>query len=79
MPFRDAHGVAGKCVAAAEDKGCSLSELTYEDYNGIHSAFEEDITKIWDFETSVDQYSATGGTGRTSVQGQIDALKVLLA
>ena len=42
----------------------------------IHSAFEEDITKIWDFETSVDQYNATGGTGRISVQGQIDALKV---
>lgn len=79
VPFREAHGLAGKAVALAEEKNCSLQELTLEDYKSIHSAFEADVSEVWNFENSTSQYSASGGTSRAAVQGQIDELKGFLA
>ena len=35
VPFRAAHGVAGECVALAEKKGCSLSDLTVQDMKSV--------------------------------------------
>lgn len=78
IPFREAHGLAGQAVALAEQKNCTLKDLTVADYQGIHSAFEADVTKTWDFENSVDQYSATGGTARVAVEKQIRDLRTIL-
>ena len=55
VPFRTAHGLAGKAVALAEAKGCTLADLTLADYQGIHPSFEADVAKVWDFENSTDQ------------------------
>ena len=57
-----AHHKAGEAVALAEEKGCTLSELTVADYAGIHELFTDDVTKIWDFEVSVDQVNAYPGS-----------------
>ena len=32
-------------------------------YSVFSDLFEEDVMNIWDYETSVNQYNATGGTG----------------
>ena len=37
--------------------------------------FEDDVQTVWDYEHSVEQYQATGGTSRASVQEQIQQLK----
>lgn len=37
--------------------------------------FEEDVSDVWDYEHSVEQYTAEGGTAKSSVQGQINKLQ----
>jgi len=42
----------------------------------VHSPlFEEDVSKVWDYEHSVEQYSAEGGTAKSSVEKQISKLQ----
>eukprot|EP00041_Stephanoeca_diplocostata_P030088 m.902058 g.902058 ORF g.902058 m.902058 type:complete len:191 (-) comp23689_c3_seq23:1060-1632(-) len=66
VPFREAHKLAGKAVAMAEEKDCALEDLTTNDYKSIHPKFDDDVAKVWDFENSTDQYTATGGTAKTA-------------
>jgi argininosuccinate lyase len=40
--------------------------------------FEADISGVWNYENSVDQYSVYGGTGRSSVLQQIDKIQQFL-
>lgn len=37
--------------------------------------FEEDVSEVWDYENSVEQYTAEGGTSRVAVQEQVTKLK----
>ncbi|KAL8584782.1 hypothetical protein ACOMHN_035701 [Nucella lapillus] len=74
VAFREAHSKAGECVALAEKKGCSLSDLTPSDLKSVHHHFGEDVSSVWNYRHSVDQYTAAGGTGLTSVQQQISDL-----
>lgn len=37
--------------------------------------FEDDVSEVWDYEHSVEQYSAEGGTAKSSVEGQINKLQ----
>lgn len=37
--------------------------------------FEEDVSDVWDYEHSVEQYTAEGGTAKDSVQKQINKLQ----
>lgn len=79
VPFREAHGLSGKCVALAEQKACQINKLSLEDFKGISEQFGEDVTQIWNFETSVEQYNTFGGTGSQSVQQQLAKFKEWLA
>jgi len=73
VPFRKGHELSGKCVALAEDKKCSLSDLKYEDFKTISSDFQPDVLNLWNYEASVQQYQADGGTSKEAVQRQIAA------
>lgn len=75
VPFREAHSLSGEAVQAAETKGCLLNELTLNDLKQISPLFEEDVNEVWDYEHSVEQYSAEGGTAKSSVEGQIYKLQ----
>ena len=37
--------------------------------------FEEDVSEVWDYEHSVEQYTAEGGTAKSSVEEQINKLQ----
>jgi len=42
----------------------------------VHSPlFKEDVSEVWDYEHSVEQYSAEGGTAKSSVEKQINKLQ----
>lgn len=75
VPFREAHGLSGAAVHAAETKGCPLNELTVEDLKEVSPLFEEDVSEVWDYEHSVEQYTAEGGTAKSSVEEQINKLQ----
>lgn len=74
VPFREAHSLSGCAVKLAEDKQCLLSELKFSDLATISSKFDEDVTSVWNFQRSVEQYQSTGGTSLNSVENQIKLL-----
>ncbi|KAK8733992.1 hypothetical protein OTU49_006289 [Cherax quadricarinatus] len=71
MAFRSAHGKAGEVVKLSEELGCALSQLTLDQLTKISPLFEDDVSSVWNYEHSVEQYKATGGTALTSVNTQI--------
>ncbi|KAK8380965.1 hypothetical protein O3P69_008110 [Scylla paramamosain] len=78
MAFRTAHGKAGEVVRLSEDLGCPFSELPLDQLTKISSLFTEDVSSLWNFEHSVEQYSAIGGTALASVNLQITQAKEFL-
>lgn len=78
VPFRETHHIAGAAVRLAEDKGCTLSELTATDLRALHPAFDESVQSVWDFETSVERKDVVGGTSKSAVQQQIEELQKLV-
>lgn len=79
VPFRQAHGLSGACVTMAEKKQCLLPDLSLEDLQSISSHVDSDIADLWNYENSVDQYKAFGGTGKVSVLQQLQKLNTWLA
>ncbi|MBN3308281.1 ARLY lyase, partial [Amia calva] len=75
MPFREAHGCSGKAVFLAESKSVPLNQLTVEDLRTVSPLFGSDVAAVWDYGSSVEQYSAAGGTARSSVMAQIQQLR----
>uniref|UniRef100_A0A665TYB1 Arginosuccinase n=1 Tax=Echeneis naucrates TaxID=173247 RepID=A0A665TYB1_ECHNA len=78
MPFREAHGVSGKAVFMAESKNIPLNQLTLEDLTTLSPLFGGDVASVWDYRSSVEQYSAPGGTAKNSVTAQVEHLRVWL-
>jgi len=75
VPFREAHGIAGQCVALAEKEGVHLSQLSHQQFVSVSPLFNSDITTIWNYQKSVEQYTAQGGTAKSSVQRQVTLLR----
>lgn len=75
MPFREAHGIAGKAVFMAESKNISLNQLSVEDLSSISPLFGSDVSSVWDYTRSVEQYSVPGGTAKSSVTAQVEHLR----
>lgn len=78
MPFRQAHEASGKAVRAAETQGVALSQLSLRELQNISPLFSGDVSRVWDYGHSVEQYSALGGTARCSVDWQIGQVRALL-
>jgi argininosuccinate lyase len=62
----------------AEERKCSMSELSLGDLKSLHKDFDADVMEIWDFEKSVETRSSLGGTSRKTVVLQIEAIKAKL-
>ncbi|XP_055004920.1 argininosuccinate lyase isoform X2 [Boleophthalmus pectinirostris] len=75
VPFREAHGISGKAVFTAESRNIALNQLTVEDLSSVSPHFGEDVAAVWDYRSSVEQYSAPGGTAKSSVLAQIEHLR----
>ncbi|XP_072868749.1 argininosuccinate lyase isoform X2 [Chlorocebus sabaeus] len=78
MPFRQAHEASGKAVFMAETKGVALNELSLQELQTISPLFSGDVSCVWDYGHSVEQYGALGGTARSSVDWQIRQVRALL-
>jgi len=77
VPFREAHGMAGKAVRVAAEKGISLNELSLNEWQAI-GPFEADVVQVFDPMKSVESRNATGGTSPQSVKNQIKQAKSTL-
>ncbi|XP_064379413.1 argininosuccinate lyase-like isoform X1 [Dromaius novaehollandiae] len=78
MPFRQALTASGKAIHLAETKGITINNLTLEDLKSISPLFASDVSQVFSFINSVEQYTAVGGTAKSSVTAQIEELRELL-
>ncbi|NXK10738.1 ARLY lyase, partial [Herpetotheres cachinnans] len=78
MPFRQAHVASGKAVHLAESKGMTINNLSLDDLKSISPLFGSDVSQVFNVVNSVEQYTAMGGTAKSSVTAQIEQLRELL-
>lgn len=52
--------------------------LTFEQLQSVDSRFEKDVLEVFDYQKSVEMRSASGGTSRSAVLEQIEAIKKTL-
>ena len=78
VPFRQSHHIAGQVVQEAERRSAPLRALTLADLQRIYPGFNADALSVWDFERSVEQRRAPGGTAREAVLAQIVQARALM-
>ncbi|EGP83052.1 unnamed protein product [Zymoseptoria tritici ST99CH_1A5] len=79
VPFRETHHISGRVVALSESEGKPMDTLTFEQLRSVDSRFEKDVLGVFDYQKSVEMRSAKGGTSRSAVMEQIEAVKKILA
>ena len=71
MPFRAAYKLTGSLVAECIRTGQVLETVPLERYRELSDLFEQDIYEAIDLKTCVEKRISEGGTGKASVQAQI--------
>jgi len=79
MPFREAHGCAGRAVTYALGEGRELHELTLNELKSFSSLFENDIYTALTPKAMIDRRRSHGGTAADNVAGQISRARQQLA
>jgi len=79
MPFREAHGVAGKVVRVAEEKQLALDQLPLEVLRELDARFESDVVDIFQVEAALDRRNSLGGTAPSAVRAQLKAAEEKLS
>jgi argininosuccinate lyase len=74
VPFREAHGVVGRLVKLCEQRKCALSELSLQDLQAEHPAFESDAVGMT-VQSALDARNVLGGTAPTQVAAALDQAK----
>lgn len=76
VPFRETHHISGEAVAFAENNNLSgIDKITVEQYKTIDDRFGDDVVDVFDFDQSVERRTAIGGTAKSAVLKQLDALE----
>jgi len=79
VPFREAHGLAGRAVKKAIELGVSLDRLPASEWKAISPLIEEDVASVFDFTASVNRRSVIGGTGSAAVKEQLEHAKRVMS
>lgn len=79
VPFRDAHHITGRVVAAAETKNCGLDGLTIEDLKAVDARIDSRVFKVLSVEKSVASRTSYGGTAPKNVLAQVKRWKEQLS
>ena len=79
VPFREAHGLAGRAVKRAIELQVGLDQLPGYEWKAISPLIEEDVTSVFDFTASVDRRSALGGTAREAVKRQLEEARRVMS
>ena len=70
MPFRDAHHVTGKIVAAASKTGVALDALPLKTMQAVEPKITKDVFGVLSVESSVKSRVSYGGTAPKNVRAQ---------
>jgi argininosuccinate lyase len=75
VPFREAHGIAGRAVAYAVGQGKELHELSLTELRQISGQIGKDVFEFLDIRKSVDRRGSFGGTATENVKTAIAAAR----
>ena len=75
MPFRQAHGVVGRVVQLAEEKGVALTAVSLAELQTISQQFEEEVTAVLAIKTALANRAADGGTAPRALEKQLQQAK----
>ncbi|HYH82745.1 MAG TPA: argininosuccinate lyase [Longimicrobium sp.] len=79
VPFREAHGIVGRLVRAAEELGCGLDALDARYFTQLSPAFAgADFQALFSAEQALQARAGVGGTAPDAVAEQIISLRALL-
>jgi argininosuccinate lyase len=70
-PFREAHHIAAKAVARAEELGVALDALPLDELKKLEPKIAKDVYKVLSLEASVNARTSFGGTAPVRVREQI--------
>ncbi|MEL7037584.1 MAG: argininosuccinate lyase [Cyanobacteria bacterium J06592_8] len=73
IPFREAYNLVGKVVITCLEGGKLLKDLTLEEWQGLHPAFESDIYEAIAPRTVISARNSYGGTGFEQVRAALKA------
>ena len=73
IPFRDAHHVTGRIVAAAEDAGLTLDRLSLPAMQAVEPRITKDVFAVLSPENSVKSRQSYGGTAPQNVRKMAQA------
>jgi argininosuccinate lyase len=79
VPFRETHHISGQVVALAEKEGRPMDQLSFAQLQGVDKRFGKDVMGVFNYQKSVEMRSAKGGTSKSAVMEQIEAVKKALA
>ncbi|GAB4389486.1 MAG: argininosuccinate lyase [Thermodesulfovibrionales bacterium] len=79
LPFREAHGVTGRLVRHAAERGKGLEELSLEEFRKFSDLFGPDVHGRLGPAESVRAKASAGGTSLAEVKKQIRRARRLLA
>ena len=74
-PFRDAHFIVGKLVKDCIDKKLYLSDLSLQELSEASEYFEEDIYKVLNVRTSLENKKMTGSPNPEIVRAYLDEVE----
>jgi argininosuccinate lyase len=73
MPFREAHHVTGRIVAAASKRGAPLETMTLAEMRDIEPRVTAEVFDVLGVEKSVRSRTSYGGTAPENVKRQAEA------
>ena len=79
VPFREAHHIAGRAVAAAESEGTTLDDLTLEQLQAVDPRIDARVLPRLSVEASVASRRSAGGTAPELVGQAIAAARAAIA
>ena len=78
MAQRTAHGVVGKLVRKALDRGVRLSDLSLEEFRAVEPSLDASVYEILGAERAVAAFTSYGSTAPEQVAGQLNRWKTKL-
>ncbi len=79
IPFRESHGIVGKIVSYAVEKGKALDELSGEELRKFSPRLGDEAVRLLDVRASVRSKTSYGGTSARSVAAQMRSWKTRLS
>jgi argininosuccinate lyase len=75
MPFREAHGLIGKIVMRAAERGVPLEELPLREYQSFSPLFAGDVFRCLSLERALAHRKERGGTAPAAVRRSLQSFR----